>query len=1053
MRSSYLLAVPVALSCFTAAVPAAEPLRGAADVLKRAADQSAKTDPATKPPSDSAKLRADLTNFTTRAASLAPAAAAREWLELGDRFARLPMQARFGAGHREEPPPQAQDLLMALPPPAAWDELAKAIGTRPTPGTLEDTREFGLRMLGQALTGDRTALARQASAFEALLIKAKRDEAMQLVHVFRALDDALRALSDDPKTILASVERQLTAAERDRDFGNSSLNLPDLVGVIGQDEATPYVHRALLSKASNLSIEGKTTQALARQLALAVVNEMKVPRWGLVESLDAVELYEALEKKFAQTKPEKSASAADALADLENGRFGDDSEKQRAKTYYLMALIVRGRTADAAQFARRAAQEGGEFQVESAAVAALERAGFTAALDKFLHELLAQTPELPYWETYFSVAARTGNTERMLTLARTVAAKPDLAGEKSGSIRENLYRALLAADQVEEGVKELRALLATAPKATGRSARSFRTGAMQSFEWDNHALTLARLGHLLEKPEWVAEGLVAAMPKTDANANPGDEFANAYQTRYLVEVLVQVGRLAEAEKLLADQLTKAIQQAPNQRGFPEMAIATGRSPATESLKSLTALYHRAGRHDDVLVLLEQSSHWGVKDLAQLLSPGMSGMDFDLENFSGGHYSKGPKGSRLAQAAAAALIHAGRKAEARAIVDTMLDQAGGDDRAYELLVQLAGQEAMARLDAVFARDQFEERPLIWKALLLHQAGKHEEAEKVARQAIAIDPSDGEQGKGDRMRVYAVLADIRAARGDQKEAEFLRGVVRAIRLSEQADDFHAAGLLSRGVRMYQDSLKHFADAYCIQSRLAVQLTELGQHELAAKHYEKAFELMPDSFGRVESHCFGCESTFAGTQAQSVAERVFTTLAAKNPNKPQIHYLLGYLRQQQERGKDALPHFRRALQLDTDYLNAWEHLGQLGQEHRLPAAERDDIAFNVLRLDPLGRHTSANLGTVSDLRRLWTAVEAAAKFQVKAPTTLLPLPASRDEVEKHERTAKSQPNQYFGSYTRYGSGGSTAASPGQALAQHQLLTAISGLIGGAGEFGFGE
>src|SRR5207302_94485 len=219
----------------------------------------------------------------------------------------------------------------------------------------------------------------------------------------------------------------------------------------------------------NLSIEGKATQALARQLALAVVNEMKVPRWGLAESLDALELYEALEKKFAQTKPAKSANAADALADLENSRFGDGYEKQLAKTYYLMALIVRGRTVDAAQFARRATEEGGEFQVESAAVAALERAGSTAALDTFLHDLLA-----------------------------------------------------------------------TAPKAAGRNTRRFRAGARQSVEWDNHALTLARLGHLLEKPEWVAEGLAAAMPKPDANANPGDEYADAYQTRILVEVLVQV---------------------------------------------------------------------------------------------------------------------------------------------------------------------------------------------------------------------------------------------------------------------------------------------------------------------------------------------------------------------------------------------------------------------------------------------------------------------------------------------------------------------------------
>ena len=279
------------------------------------------------------------------------------------------------------------------------------------------------------------------------------------------------------------------------------------------------------------------------------------------------------------------------------------------------------------------------------------------------------------------------------------------------------------------------------------------------------------------------------------------------------------------------------------------------------------------------------------------------------------------------------------------------------------------------------------------------------------------------------------------------------MRAIRLSEQADDYQAAGLLSRGVKMYQDSLKHFADAYCIQSRLAVQLTALGLHETAAQHYEKAFELMPDSFGRVESHCFGCESTFSGPQAQTVAERVFTTLAAKNPDKPQIHYLLGYLRQQQERGQEALPHFRRALQLDKDYLNAWEHLEQLGQEHRLPAAESDDVVFNILRLDPLGRHASANLGTVSDLRRLWIAVETAARYQLKVPATLLPLPASREEVEKQERAAKGRPDRSFSSYTRYSSGGSPASSPGQALAEHALLTAISGLLGAPDESGFEE
>ena len=36
------------------------------------------------------------------------------------------------------------------------------------------------------------------------------------------------------------------------------------------------------------------------------------------------------------------------------------------------------------------------------------------------------------------------------------------------------------------------------------------------------------------------------------------------------------------------------------------------------------------------------------------------------------------------------------------------------------------------------------------------------------------------------------------------------------------------------------------------------------------------MPDSFGRVESHCFGCERAFEGQRAQSLAEKIFTELA---------------------------------------------------------------------------------------------------------------------------------------------------------------------------------
>src|SRR5690606_2598690 len=128
---------------------------------------------------------------------------------------------------------------------------------------------------------------------------------------------------------------------------------------------------------------------------------------------------------------------------------------------------------------------------------------------------------------------------------------------------------------------------------------------------------------------------------------------------------------------------------------------------------------------------------------------------------------------------------------------------------------------------------------------------------------------------RMRAYSVLADALEALGQADEASIYRGAVSAIRIAEDADRLYAAGLITRGVELYEAALTHFADAYCIQSRLAGQLSGLGRHEEAAEHCRKAYGLRPDSFGRMESHCFGCEGVSEGEQAQTIAEEVFGRL----------------------------------------------------------------------------------------------------------------------------------------------------------------------------------
>ena len=306
----------------------------------------------------------------------------------------------------------------------------------------------------------------------------------------------------------------------------------------------------------------------------------------------------------------------------------------------------------------------------------------------------------------------------------------------------------------------------------------------------------------------------------------------------------------------------------------------------------------------------------------------------------------------------------------------------------------------------------------------------------------DPTDGEQPPGDRLRAYAELAEIRAARGDQKEAETLRGAVAAVHEAEAADQFQEAGLLKRSVAMYEHSLNSFADAYCIHARLAVQLSDLGKHQEAEEHYRRAYELMPDSFGRVESHCFGCERAFDGERAQNIAERVFTKLAQETPNKPQVHYLLGFLREEQSRFNEALTNYRTAVKLDPDYLNAWLKMESLDRRVFLSEQERDGIVFNVLRLDPFQRHGSVATDTVSDLAALWKNVNAANAKRPAIPATLFALPASKAEIEKQKASDQAPDPDLSSPWSAMEN--DPLLTPGKAVAQNAFLRAAERLLG---------
>jgi tetratricopeptide (TPR) repeat protein len=1012
------IAVLLLLVGLANAIPALAELLGAEEVLRRL--EKSITGAQLQSPSKPAQLLADIQRFRVESGAMDARKAAGAWLELYDRAASLG-QLRFEGDYRVYDTETTnvvglQSVLAALPGPGSWRALRDDANARvrQAPG---DARALALRLVTELLAGDRSAGAATLAEIERVAAKLppKEREAMRAQVAYMQAE--LARLYGSPEDIAATFVASLDVQSR-RAFG--AVPVPDLVGLVGETKAGAILGEAV-SKPVRLHVpEGDRTRALARRVALEKVASLRLPQWGLVDSMEGADLYEALERRFVGVAG-KEAREPGAQVTVPGERYA--SHKGDADVYYFLHLVVQGRHADAERALRAAAGEN-PLQLPKRAVDALERAGYNEALFRFLHALLERRPELRAWEVYTKQAAYTGHSAEALALVDKLLSRRDLPDYVLADLRFHRVNALLAADKVEPAVAALRELLAAPPKPGERTLQA-RTDA---------AVRLAGLGRVLERGDLAKTGLGFARAVL---ALPADRERNWQRERLLKEVFAEqrkLGSLEQAQEMAIAELQRS-SGTPNEEEQYGLGVPSNERAA---IIELAGLYGASQRHKDVIVLLDKSPKWGARDLGPLLA------------------EKDSLGVPVALTAARALAETGNSAAALALARALIDALPGYDPAYELLAGL-DKDAHVYLSKVYLRDRFEERPLIWMAIVLHRKGRDLEAESLIRQAIVIDPSDGDEGPSDRMRAYAVLADILETKGDKASAAGFRKAVQAIRISERSDELHRLGLYERAFAGYREALGHFSDAYCIQSRLAVRLNEQGRRQEAAEHYRRAYELMPASFGRVESHCFGCESVFQGPAQQKIAETVFTDLLAKDPKKPQLHYLLGYL--QKERGlyADALKRFRESVILDPEYLNAWKHLHELGSHVYIESRERDIARLKLLQLDPRQSHVSYDLESVGDLAELWRAVESANAASKPAGDAgfLYPLrqsAAAQDEARaKLPEPMRAQMEQYQQYQAMMNSTQNTQSlpTPRQALARHKLMKASAQLMG-VKEFG---
>jgi|GEM_PF-4681305 len=824
----------------------------------------------------------------TKAGRAQGEAAADAWLALFDTHLRLKREAPaadWSAWIGEE---YFFQLVFDLPEPPAWPLIAAGLEKR------AQDPEFGggksralIGLLPHFLKADAEGLHR---AWQALLVKQPQAKADKLVQVYEGesmmeLNDTIRrylpavngtnavadtagapgAATDKPDStpkvnvkveafvrLLDNVEALSDPEEKRQLFRQHPANyreslVPPLVPLLGKKQATVLLRRMfeLGVLPSSLDMKDAATKNLAVDLILAEPGLPAGPIWSLVD----LERGPQLAARFAKTFPAEVAEAE------RKGDYG----WQQAQVFLAARKLM-----DGAGAAEATAKDVLRFKLLKSEhsshgknlIKILRGSGEDQALFDFSRHLVAEEPtHEEFWKVLFELDAPLGRTAELHRLARRT-----IRESKQLEVRVHLLDALafarVANDEMAAATEDFRSLVA-ARRELCETAKVGSYGSWQYSDAQNahDALrglgsALVRIGKSKEQPDLVKLGheslwfvhqrMLQARDISDnytATADFTDVWDGALAAIYYIEK--ERGDPVRAEKeilrCMADT-RRLIAHQEKKHGYAYNG--GGQSVYSVQLapfqSALLGLYHRQDRHADMIKLVEHGPYWRTIRFSEMV------------------HEDGSTGLPLIEA----YEKTGQPDKARELLETLFRCGywAAHDPAYETLLRLVEdtEAALKFLDELHARNAFEERPLIWKAVVLLRQNRVDAAETAVRRAIAIDPSDGDQPHGDRMRAYDVLAEILAKQGRAEETEKLRDIVAAIRRAEEADRLFWDGQKMQAFDAYRQSLRRFDDAYCIQSRLALRLAGAGEFEAAADHFEKAFELMPDSFGRMESQC---------------------------------------------------------------------------------------------------------------------------------------------------------------------------------------------------------
>lgn len=274
-------------------------------------DTSAQT--SSKESSPAASLMRDVDQFRSQSDSLAPAAAAQQWLSLLERAQNLGPVAWTGDYSTYDKLTQhmvgVRSVLAALPPPSGWPELKKQIDALVAKDS-NNVRLVTLQFISRALTGNATEMLATLDRVQKL--SEGTNERQMYAYRLSLARTAVAGIFGDQQQVVKAFRDSM---ESDDQNSLGVLQIPDLVGIVGEQQAEPLLLAAVTSPSQITSVEGEATRALARRLALEHADELAVAQWALVDSIDAVPLYEALERRFS------NGSNSSGAPEIEPGRF------------------------------------------------------------------------------------------------------------------------------------------------------------------------------------------------------------------------------------------------------------------------------------------------------------------------------------------------------------------------------------------------------------------------------------------------------------------------------------------------------------------------------------------------------------------------------------------------------------------------------------------------------------------------------------------------------------------------------------------------------------